>query len=80
MSDTDTNMSLTVDHTTYTVQSMSGEYDNIRLWAISKQYPRSDADYLSACNIALYWYYVHKLDCTYNAAIQRKIAAISLDA
>lgn len=72
-------LTLTVDHTTYTIKSMPAEYDNIRLWAISKQYPRSEADYQSACNIALYWYYRHKLNCTYNAAIQRKIDCIDLD-
>jgi hypothetical protein len=71
--------SLTVDHVTYTTEQMPNEHNNIRLWAIHKQYPRTEAEYQAASQIALYWYYHHKLGCVYNAAVQRKIEAIDLN-
>lgn len=81
MSNTDINdtlLSLTADHITYRIPKMSNEHTNIRLWAIQKQYPKTEAEYQSACNMALYWYYSGTLGCIYNAAIQRKIDAINL--
>jgi len=72
--------SLTVDHVTYTAEQMPNEHNNIRLWAIQKQYPRTEAEYQASSQIALYWYYSHKLGCVYNAAVQRKIEAIDLNA
>lgn len=69
---------LTADHATYRAQKIPNEHTNIRLWAVQKQYPRTEAEYQSACNMALYWYYNNKLECVYNAAVQRKIEAIDL--
>ena len=69
---------LTVDHVTYMVDQMPNEHTNIRLWAIHKQYPRTEAEYASASQMALYWYFSKTLGCVYNAAIQRKIDAIDL--
>jgi hypothetical protein len=73
-------MSLTVDHVTYRVPEMPNEHDNIRLWAIQKHYPKTEAEYQSACGMSLFWYYHHKLGCVYNAAIQRKIDVLKLRA
>jgi hypothetical protein len=69
---------LTADHVTYRVRTMPNEHTNIRLWAVHKQNPRTEADYQSACNMAQYWYYCNKLECVYNAAVQRKVDAIDL--
>jgi hypothetical protein len=71
-------MSLSADHTTIRIQKMPNEHTNIRLWAVHKQYPKTEAEYHAACNIAQYWYYSKKLGCVYNAAVQRKIDAIDL--
>lgn len=69
---------LTADHTTYRIPKLPSEHTNIRLWAVQHQYPRNEAEYQAACNLALYWYYHHKLGCSYNAAVQRKIDSIEL--
>lgn len=70
--------SLTADHITYRIPKLPNEHTNIRLWAIHKQSPRTEADYHAACSLALYWYYSNKLGCVYNAAIQRKVDALEL--
>jgi hypothetical protein len=74
---TDT-LRLTADHVTYSVCQQQNEYTNLRLWAIQKQYPTNEAEYNAANQLALYWYYNNKLQCKYNAAVQRKINAINL--
>ena len=71
-----TQMILTADHITYSVDRLPTEYTNIRLWALHKQCPTNEAEYYSASSLALYWYYHHTLGCEYNAAIERKIASI----
>ncbi len=71
-------MLLTADHITYYVNKQSNEYSNIRLWAIQKQCPKSEAEYQAASLTALYWFYHNVLGCEYNAAVQRRIAAIEL--
>jgi hypothetical protein len=70
---------LTVDHVTYSMEKHINEHDNNRLWAIQKQYPKTEAEYHNAHNLALYWYYSKKLGCVYNAAIERKIKSIDLE-
>jgi len=75
----ETKISLTADHVTYSMNKIPNEHNNIRLWAIEKQYPRSEAEYNNAYNMGLYWYYCNTLGCVYNAAIQRKIDAINID-
>lgn len=72
------NILLTVDHVTYTTPRLPNEHTNIRLWALHKQFPRTEAEYQSASNMALYWYYCNTLGCLYNAAVQRKINSIDL--
>jgi len=72
-------LTLTADHVTYSCDKLPIEHDNLRLWAIQKQYPTNEAEYQSAQSLALYWYYNAKLGCAYNAAIQRKIGNIDLE-
>ena len=71
-------MSLTADHITYKVPKLPIDHNNIRLWAIQKQFPQNEAEYQSACTMALYWYYHTQFGCVYNAAVQRKIDALRL--
>ena len=64
---------------TYKMEKNVNEHNNIRLWAIQKQYPKNEAEYSAAHILSLYWYYNKKLQCEYNAAIQRKINTIELE-
>ena len=77
---TDATISLTADHMTYSMKPLVGEQTNIRLWAIQKQYPSNEAEYYAAYMLSRYWYYYKTLGCEYNAAVQRKVKNIDLDA
>ena len=68
-------MSLTADHITYRINRLQTEYTNARLWAIQRQNPLNEAEFMSASLLALYKYYHDTLDCEYNAAVERRIGA-----
>lgn len=79
MNDTALSMNvLTADHVSYRAEPLPNEHTNLRLWAIQKQNPTDEAEYTSAKNLALYWYYRHTLGCIYSATVQRKLKAIKL--
>lgn len=69
---------VTADHITISADPLVGEVGNERVWAIQKQAPLTEADYHFASQLALYWYYNKKLGCSYNAAIHRRLDALSL--
>jgi hypothetical protein len=73
-----TNIVLTADHITYSMEPFVNEQSNIRLWAIQKQYPTNEAEYNAAYMLSRYWYYHKMLGCEYNAAVQRRVNNINL--
>ena len=64
---------ITADHITYSDTQLTGETDNTRLWTLLKQVPTNEAEYTIAKQQSLYWYYITKLGCGYNAAIHRRL-------
>ena len=67
---------ITSDHVTYTDAALPKERNNSRLWFIKRMNPRTDYDWETARKLSIYWYYTEKLNCEYNAVIQRKIKTV----
>ena len=68
---------ITSDHITYMDSLLPKELDNSRLWFINKMRPMNDYDWHNAKMLSVFWFYKQMLGCEYNAAVERKIRAVS---
>lgn len=69
-------MTMTVDHITYTEKPLHGEYTHDRLWYIIKHYPQNEGEYELVRRSSLYWYYITKYGCEYNATIHKRVGEL----